>query len=260
MVTLREDIQKANLIVIKVGTSSIVDSKGSIDLKKTQKISKEIFSLLKLGKEIILVTSGAIAAGIKALSLSDPLNTIEEKQAAAATGQWLLMKEYEKALSPFGIIPSQVLLTRDEIEDKKRSLNCKNTINQIIKFKALPIINENDTVSVEEIKVGDNDTLSAHVAKLVGADILIILSDVDGFIINGEIVSTIDKITREIEIAGGGKGSDFGTGGMKTKLSAAKIVGAAGIPMIIANSKTDKILEKIVAGEIVGTLFIPEKK
>ncbi|MCX5749835.1 MAG: glutamate 5-kinase [Candidatus Saganbacteria bacterium] len=255
----RQTLSDAALIVIKIGTSSLTDSTGRLDSRLFKKLSKEISYLIKdLGKKVIVVTSGAIAAGSQKLSHKGSLKTIEEKQAAAAIGQPLLMKEYEKNFASFGITVSQVLLTRDAIENFQRRINSRNTIRQILKFKAIPIINENDTVSVDEIKFGDNDTLSALVADLADADLLVILSNVEGFIKDRTVLSEINKITKEVEKAAKGSDSSFGIGGMQTKLRAAAIAGNAGIPLVIALSKEKDVVKRILSGENIGTLFIPK--
>lgn len=254
----RNSLSGSKLIVIKVGSSSLVDSSGRLTSANFKKIASEISVLSKkLGKKIVLVTSGAIAAGKDKLG-SKALSTIQEKQAAAAIGQGLLMKEYEQSFLEHGILIGQVLLTRDALEHRRRYINARNTIDQILSFGAVPIINENDTVSVDEIKFGDNDTMSALVANLMGADLLIMLSDVEGFIKDGRILSVVDKINKDIELAAGGSTSRYGTGGMVTKISAAKTALAAGIPAVIAGFKETDVLSKIVGGEDIGTVFVPK--
>lgn len=252
----RSHLLHSKLIVVKVGSSSLVDASGNLSLQKFKKISEEIaFVTKKMKKKVILVSSGAIVAGRKRLKKKDGFNTIVEKQAAAAIGQSLLMKKYEKHFSAFGLIPAQVLLTKDALDNRQRRENSKNTIDQIIKFGAVPVINENDTVSADEIKFGDNDTLSALVADLVNAGLLIILSDVEGFIKNGKVVSVINKITKGIEDAAGRTNSKFGTGGMLTKIRAAKIATSSGVKVVIAKSSKKNIIPRILNGENTGTLF-----
>ena len=254
----RKSLSQSTLLIIKVGTSSLSDNNGNLNPLSFQKISREIAQThLKSGKKAILVTSGAVAAGREKLGLSK-LSTVQEKQAAAAVGQSILMKEYEKAFIESGLIPAQVLLTRDAVSNRTRYLNARNTIDQILKFGAVPIINENDTVSAEEIKFGDNDTLSALVATLMGADLLIMLSDVEGFIKDGVVLSVIEKITGEIEDCAGTSSTSCGTGGMATKISAAKLALAAGIPAVIANFREENIIGKILSGEEAGTIFVPK--
>ncbi len=254
----RRALVNAKLIVIKIGTSSLVGKDGKLNTKRFDLIAQEISALMASGKKAVLVTSGSVAAGAERLGAKSPLKTITEKQAAAAIGQGLLMKAYEESFSKLGLMPAQVLLTRDAFDDRSRYISSRNTIEQILELGAVPVINENDTVSAEEIKVGDNDTLSAMVANLTGADLLVILSDVEGFIMNGEVVDTIGTITSEIIECATGSGTKFGTGGMMTKLSAAKICTSAGIPMVIAGSGVSEVVEKILNGENVGTLFLPD--
>ncbi len=254
----RGSLSKSKLIVIKVGTSSLTDKNGTLDRSSFQKIAQEIArTRLKDGRKILLVTSGAVAAGREKLGLSK-LSTIQEKQAAAAVGQSILMNEYEHAFVKAGLIPAQVLLTRDAVSNRTRYLHARNTIDQILKFGAVPIINENDTVSAEEIKFGDNDTLSALVATLMGADLLIMLSDVDGFMVDGKVASMIEKISGEIEKCAGDSSTSCGTGGMITKLFAAKTALAAGIPTVIAGFRNENIVDSILSGRDAGTVFVPK--
>ncbi|MFA5104175.1 MAG: glutamate 5-kinase [Candidatus Margulisiibacteriota bacterium] len=254
----RKSFFQSKLIVIKVGTSSLTDNSGKLDPSSFQKIAGEIAQVgLNAGKKAILVTSGAVAAGRDKLG-SSKLSTVQEKQAAAAVGQSILMQEYERAFVAFGLIPAQVLLTRDAISNRTRYLHARNTIDQILKIGAVPVINENDTVSAEEIRFGDNDTLSGLVATLMGADLLIMLSDVEGFIKNGKVLSLIEKITGEIEECAGMSSTSCGTGGMITKISAAKLALAAGIPAVIADFRKENVIEKILSGEEIGTVFVPK--
>ncbi len=255
----RSSLSTANTIVIKVGSSSLLDKEGCLSQKEFDKIASEISNLKKLNKNAILVSSGAIAAGKEYLPKLSIEATIQEKQAAAAIGQGRLMQFYERSFAKFGLLPAQVLLTRDVISNRTRYINARNTINQIINFNAIPIINENDVISDEEIKFGDNDTLSAIVANLLGADLLIILSDVEGFMANGKVVNEIEKINPDIERYAKGAGSSKGTGGMITKLSAAKISISAGIPVVIAGFFKEDVIKRILQGEKIGTLFIPKE-
>ncbi len=255
---LRKSLSQAKLVILKVGSSSLSDHDGKLDPSSFDKIAQEIANAQqKPGIKIILVTSGAVAAGREKLGCSE-ISTVQEKQAAAAVGQGILMKEYERAFVSQGLVPAQVLLTRDAVSNRNRYLHARNTIAQILKFGAVPVINENDTVSAEEIKFGDNDTLSAQVASLIGADLLIILSDVDGFMIDGKIVSIIDKISPDIEKHAGDSTRSCGTGGMITKLSAVKTALAAGIPAVIAGFRNENIVESILSGSDAGTVFVPK--
>jgi glutamate 5-kinase len=249
-------------IVVKVGSSSLTTPQGKLDLNNLKRIVKELSALVQDQKQVILVTSGAIVTGAERLKLGKP-KTIPEKQAAAAVGQSLLMRQYEKAFEESETPVAQVLLTRDAIADRERYLNARNTLATLLKEKVVPIVNENDTVSVEEIKIGDNDTLAALTACLIDADLLIILTDVDGlYLTNDEGVSylaqEIKEITPEVEAAAGQPSTQLGTGGMITKIEAAKVCVNAGIQMSIINSRQPGLIQKILNGEKVGTTFVPK--
>ncbi|MFH1541690.1 MAG: glutamate 5-kinase, partial [bacterium] len=209
-----------NKIVIKVGSSSLTTPQGKLDHQNLERLVTEIASLIKDNKEIVLVSSGAIVCGAEALKLGKP-KTIPEKQAAAAVGQSRLMRQYDKAFEKFGIITAQVLLTKETITKKSSRLNAQHTFATLLKEKTIPIVNENDAVAVEEIKIGDNDNLAALTAKLIGADLLILLTDVDGFMMDGQVVPTITKIDQDVIKAAGLSSTEQGTGGMKTKIEAA---------------------------------------
>ncbi|OGC22707.1 glutamate 5-kinase [candidate division WOR-1 bacterium RIFOXYB2_FULL_42_35] len=253
---------KFNTIVIKVGSSSLTTSAGKLDLENLKRIVAEIAKLCQAKKKVVLVTSGAIVAGAEKLALGKP-KTIPEKQAAAAVGQARLMRQYEKAFEEFGLTVAQVLLTRDAIADRERYLNARNTLLTLLAEKVVPIINENDTVAIDEIKIGDNDNLAALAASLIGADLLALLTDVDGFYMNNEegisyLVPEIKTITKDVESAAGHSSTQLGTGGMITKIQAAKICSAAGVHMSIINARKDGLINKIANGGKAGTLFIPE--
>lgn len=247
---------KYNTIVVKVGSSSLTTPDGKLDLANLQRIVKELAALKQAGHKVVLVTSGAIVCGAEALKLGKP-KTIPEKQAAAAVGQSRLMRQYERAFEEHGLITAQVLLTRDVIDKRERSQNASHTFKTLLKENVVPIVNENDAVAVEEIKIGDNDNLAALTAKLIGADMLILLTDVDGFMLNGQVVPEIKKLTLAIKKAAGRSGSDQGTGGMKTKLEAAILCKKAGITMAIINGRTDGELGRLIAGARAGTIFNP---
>lgn len=252
-----------NLIVIKIGSTSLTDKSGKLDTETLKRLSHEIAQLVKAHKKVIIVTSGAIVSGSEKLGIIGAVRTIPEKQAAAAVGQSLLMAEYGKAFGDMDLKVGQVLLTRDAIADRSRYINARNTINALLKYGTVPIVNENDTVSVDEIKVGDNDTLSALVASLVGADLLINLTNVEGFYMKDEagrsnLVSEVSEITKDIEDAAGHPSTQMGVGGMITKIQAAKIATNAGIPMVIASARETSILKKIVSGDKIGTKFHPK--
>ncbi|KPK40289.1 MAG: gamma-glutamyl kinase [Omnitrophica WOR_2 bacterium SM23_29] len=253
-------LSNLKLVVIKVGTSVLASKTHPLERQSIRDITCQICALLDKGIKVVLVSSGAIGAGMNLLGLKVRPKTLEKLQATAAIGQSQLMKAYEEDFKSHGKIVAQVLLTREDLEDRKRYLNAKNTIFTILDYDAIPIINENDTVSVEEIKFGDNDTLAGLVANLIGADLLIILSDIDGLRRHdgkGEIIDIVKEITGEIERLATGTTKEASVGGMVTKIKAAKVVTDSGIPLIIANGKTDDILIKIIDGKRVGTLFIP---
>jgi glutamate 5-kinase len=260
------ELSKARRIVIKVGTSSLTDKNNRLDPQKVEKLAKEIIELKNKGKEVILVTSGAIGAGIGKLDLKQRPRDIKVLQATAAVGQNILMSTYDKYFTTSEQTIAQVLLTHEDFFNRQRYLNLRNTLSILLKSGVIPIINENDTVAVDEIKVGDNDNLSALVASNLGADLLIILTDTDGLFTydpkrskKAELISVVDEITTEIERSAG-KGGKAGIGGMITKLQAAKVTMQAGIPLIIANGGEEKIITRIIEGKPLGTLFMPKKK
>lgn len=253
-------------LVIKVGSSTLSHATGKLNINQMEQLVRELADLRNSGKEVVLVTSGAQGAGIGKLGLNCKPKTIPEKQAVAAIGQGLLMHMYEKLFSEYGIVVAQVLLTREDIMDRKRFLNARNALNSLLSLEAIPIINENDTIAVEEIKFGDNDTLSVLVASLIDAELLILLSDINGLYTgnpfndkNATLIPVVSEITQEIEQLAGGSGSNLGTGGMVTKIQAAKVAMNSGFPMVIAHGKENKIITRIVNGEPVGTLFLPKE-
>lgn len=253
-------------IVVKVGTSSLTYATGKLNIKTIEKLVRVISDLRNRGIEVVLVSSGAIGAGVGKLGLSERPEDTKKKQALAAIGQASLVSIYDRFFSEYGHISAQVLLTKFILDDDYRRSNTKNTFSAMFEYGVIPIVNENDVISTYEIEFGDNDTLSAYVAKLVDADLLIILSDIDGFY-NGnpaenpdaELIPVIDEISDEILALAGGAGSRRGTGGMRTKLSAAQLVTDAGIDMIIANGARLENLYDIMDGKSVGTLFKAKK-
>lgn len=255
--------QTIKRIVVKVGTSSLTYPNGTMHFSQMERLVRQLAELTHQGYDIILVTSGAIGAGVGLLGLEGRPESLAQKQACAAIGQLHLMHLYEKFFSEYGKKVGQILLSKDDIQNKKRSLNAQNAFESLLDYGAIPIVNENDAVVVDEIKVGDNDTLSAHVAKLVNADLLILLSDIDGlFTANPKIqpdakcmLEVID-INEDILALAGSSSSKLGTGGMSTKLSAGQIVNRAGIHMLIANSFTPQILTRLLEGEALGTWFL----
>ena len=260
------DFSKAKRIVIKVGTSNLTDKNYRLEPRKVEKLATEIVELKKQDKEIILVSSGAIGAGIGKLDLKQRPRDIKVLQATAAVGQNVLMSTYDRYFANYDQIIAQILLTHAAFFNRQRYLNLRNTLVTLLKSGIIPIINENDTVAVDEIKVGDNDTLSALVASNLDADLLIILTNTDGLFTydpkkskKAELIPVVEDITLEIERIAE-TGGRTGVGGMKTKIQAAKIVMKAGIPMIIANGGEENILMRIMKGEPVGTLFMPRKR
>jgi glutamate 5-kinase len=253
-------MSKFKNIVVKIGSSTLTNKNGNLDTANLKRIAGELAELIRSKKKITVVTSGAIVSGSDRLKFNKKPRSIPEKQAAAAVGQSLLMMEYSKAFGEHGLTVAQILLTRDEVSDRQRYLNTRNTISKLLEMGVVPIVNENDTVSVEEIKIGDNDTLSALVASLIGADLLVMLTDVDGFMMPDEdgelqVVHEIKEITQEVKDAAGHPSTQMGVGGMITKIQAAEICSDAGVEAAIANGRTPGVLDKIIAGGKVGTIF-----
>lgn len=250
-------------IVVKVGTSTLAHPSGLINIRRVEDLCKVMSDLKNAGNDIILVTSGAIGMGAGKLQLSERPRDVAAKQAAAAVGQCELMYTYDKLFSEYNHTVAQLLMTGSDFENEERHINFKNTMDKLLEFKALPIINENDTVATDEIKVGDNDTLSAMVAVNINADLLILLSDIDGLFTadphsnpDAKLISVVSEINDDILSLGGKEGSSLGTGGMKTKLHAAQICTENNCDMIIANGKNPLVLYDIVEGKAVGTRFI----
>lgn len=255
-------------VVIKVGTSTLTyPETGKLNLKRLDVMSRIISDIKNSGKNVVLVSSGAIGVGMSKLGMSERPKTIKEKQAVAAVGQCELMSIYDRLFSEYGTIVAQILLTKDVINDKERNENVINTFNTLLDKGIVPIVNENDSISVDEIKFGDNDTLSATVSNLVNATVLIILSDIDGLydknpreFSDAKIIHTVKKIDEKIENMASGAGTKNGTGGMITKIRAAKMATANGIDVIIANGNDPHIVYDILDGEEIGTIFKGEGK
>lgn len=250
-------------IVVKVGTSTLAHPSGLINIRRVEELCKVMSDLKNADNDIILVTSGAIGMGAGKLQLSERPRDVAAKQAAAAVGQCELMYTYDKLFSEYNHTVAQLLMTGSDFENEERHINFKNTMDKLLEFKALPIINENDTVATDEIKVGDNDTLSAMVAVNINADLLVLLSDIDGLFTadphtdsDAKLISVVSEINDDILSLGGKEGSNLGTGGMKTKLHAAQICTENNCDMIIANGKNPLVLYDIVEGKAVGTRFI----
>lgn len=250
-----------------MGTSVIGDERGRLDGRAMKAIVDEVAVLVKEGRQPLLVSSGAIAAGVEALGLMKRPTSIPKLQAAASVGQGLLVHRYSELFAQHGIPVGQVLLTAFDTTHRQQYLNARNTLTKLIEYGAVPVINENDTTAVDEIKFGDNDTLAAMVSLLAKANMLILLSDIPGLHTDdprvskqAELLPQIDEITDTVEALAGGVGSTFGSGGMVTKIQAAKIVTSAGIAMVIADGREKNVIRRIVAGEEVGTYFAPGAK
>lgn len=244
-------------LVVKVGTSTLTGSTDQLDESYMESLASDLCAQADAGRHVVLVTSGAIRFGSIALKRSN-LRGIQEKQAAAAVGQGLLMQAYRKLFARSGRDVGQVLLTRADVEERARFVNARNTFRKLFSFGVVPIVNENDTVAVDEIRVGDNDTLAALVSLVVDADLLLMLSDVEGFHPSrgAEPLGMVERLTPEIWAAAGGAGRGGGVGGMRSKLEAANICMSCGIPMIIANGRRLGVMESVVRGNAVGTLFM----
>ncbi len=259
---IREDLKQAQRIVVKVGTSTLTYATGKLNLYRMEKLVRELSDLMNQGREVILVTSGAVAVGMERMGLKEKPSDIPAKQALAAVGQGMLMHIYEKLFAEYEQTAAQVLLTKENSVRHNQYSNSRNALLELVKMGAVPIINENDAVAVDELKIGDNDTLSAIVATIVDADALLILSDIEGLYTanpqtdgNARLLTEISEITPEIERMAGGAGSKLGTGGMYTKIQAAKIAVNAGVAMVIASGAADGVVRRVMEGEPLGTLF-----
>ena len=258
----RAELKEAKRIVVKVGTSTITYPTGKMNLSRMEKLVRELTDLTNQGREILLVTSGAIAVGMDRMGKKKRPRAIPERQALAAVGQGALMHAYGSLFAAYGKMAGQVLLTRENSLRHHQYTNSRNALKAMLDMGVLPVVNENDAVAVDEVKIGDNDTLSATVATLVDADVLILLSDVDGLYTanpqrdkTARLISEVREITPEIEALAGDAGSTAGTGGMKTKIEAAKMAMSAGVTMVIARGDEDGVIRAILHGEAVGTLF-----
>lgn len=260
----RQSLKDKKRIVIKIGSSSLThELTGELNLLKMEKLVRIICDLKGQGKEVVLVSSGAIAAGRKVLGLGQKPETISAKQACAAVGQARLMMVYQKLFSEYNHVAAQVLLTKDTMINDASRYNAQNTFDELLKLEAIPIVNENDTVSTHEIQFGDNDRLSALVAALIGADLLILLSDIDGLYTDdphnnpeAEFISLVNEITPRLLDMGKGSASEVGTGGMSAKLAAARIATDSGSDMVIANAEDVEVIYEIMNGRDKGTLFL----
>lgn len=252
--------------MVKVGTSTLAHATGRLNIRHVEELVKVLSDLKNAGHEIILVSSGAIGMGVGKLNLPGKPADMPTKQAAAAVGQCELMYTYDKLFSQYNHTVAQILLTSEDVDHDDRRQNFENTMARLLELGALPIINENDTVATAEIKVGDNDTLGAIVACSVEADLLVLLSDIEGLYTAdprkdpaAKLIPVVEEVTPEIEALAGGKGSDLATGGMETKLRAAKMVTAAGCDMVITNGERPERLYDIAGGKAVGTRFLGKR-
>ncbi|MFO8083386.1 MAG: glutamate 5-kinase [Desulfobacterales bacterium] len=263
---LKSCLSGARRVVIKVG-SNVLTTNSGLNLGLINSLSRQISALMDRGLELIFVSSGAMASGIKKLGLPGRPEEIPKRQAVAAVGQAGLMMEYEKAFEQFDKKVAQILLTSDDLNHRRRYLNSRNTLNTLLSWKVVPIINENDTVMVEEIKLGDNDNLSAMITLLMDAHLLVNLTDIDGLFdrdprkhSQARLLPEVSTIGKDIVKIAGDIPGTLGTGGMLSKVQAARKVTAAGIPMVIANGETPDILLRLFNGESLGTFFVPKKE
>ena len=249
-------------VVVKVGTSTLAHTTGRLNIRRVEQLCRVLSDLKNAGHQIILVSSGAIGMGVGKLSLPCRPNDMPTKQAAAAVGQCELMYVYDKLFTEYNHTVAQMLLTGEDLENSGRRVNFQNTLYRLLELGALPIVNENDTIATEEIAVGDNDTLAAIVAKCAGAELLVLLSDIDGLFTSdprkdpdARLIPLVEALTPEIYARAGEKGSDLACGGMATKLKAAKTAMENGFDMIISNGQRPEDLYDIIEGASVGTLF-----
>jgi glutamate 5-kinase len=262
------DFSEIKRIVVKIGTKTLSKNQG-VDSEYMQQLAGQMAKLLDDGKQVMIITSGAVGMGAGALKLDGPVTEVKVKQACAAIGQPLLMQEYRQAFSAYDVQVAQVLLTAEVLSNRKTYLNLRNSVETLLKLGVVPILNENDSVSTDEIDnaFGDNDTLSALLASKIDADLLVMLSDIDSLYDKdprkhdeAKAVSVVHEITDEIEQSAGASGSTHATGGMKTKIEAAKIAANAGCRIVLATGRTEDIITKIIAGDDVGTVFLPKRK
>jgi glutamate 5-kinase len=258
--------ERARRVVVKIGSNVLTTGEG-LNLKVVRGIARGVCALMERGLEVILVSSGAMASGVKKIGLARRPEELPQRQAVAAVGQAGLIMEYEKAFARQQRKVAQILLTSEDLASRKRYLNSRNTLNTLLEWGIVPIINENDTVSVEEIKLGDNDNLAAMITLLMDADLLIVLSDIDGLFTkdprvhaDAQLIPVVTAITRGTEKAAGSIPGPLGTGGMISKVNAARKVNAGGVPMVIAQGDTPRILTRLFAGEPHGTYFVPRKE
>lgn len=267
--SIREILKDKKRIVIKIGSSSLTHPEtGALNLTKLEVLVREISDLHNMGKDVIVVSSGAIAVGRRAAGLGHRPSETKEKQACAAIGQARLMMIYQKLFSEYNQLAAQILMTKCTVMDNLSRFNALNTFRELLKLGAIPIVNENDTVSTYEMQFGDNDTLSAIVAALIDADLLLLLSDIDGLFTddpnsnpNAELIHVVEKLDDHLLKMGKSTStSDVGTGGMASKLTAAKLASAAGTDMVIANGEDFRNIHRVIEGQDCGTLFLSHRK
>ncbi|MGI9431582.1 MAG: glutamate 5-kinase, partial [Myxococcota bacterium] len=264
---LRSEARDAKRIVVKVGSGVLAGPKG-LKPRAFGNLTRQVVALMEEGRSVALVSSGAIAAGARRLAWDHPGQTIPEKQAAAAVGQIALCETYQRHFARYDRRVGQVLLTQHGLTDRERFLNARHTLHKLLELGAVPIVNENDTVATEEIRFGDNDNLSATVVNLVGADLLVILTDVDGLYASPPergrpkppLLSVVEEVTPELERVAGGAGNAFGRGGMITKLQAARSAAHSGAATVLCHGGRGDVLERVAAGEDVGTLILPGER
>ena len=265
MGNIREALKDKKRIVIKIGSSSLQHKEtGEMDYEKMERLVRTLCDLKNQGKDVVLVSSGAIACGRKAVNVDPKDNKIAVKQACSAIGQARLMMTYQKLFAEYNQVTAQILMTKNTIVDDLNRFNAKNTFEELLNLGVIPVVNENDTIATYEIEIGDNDTLSAIVSALVGADLLILLSDIDGLYTDDPrrnplagFIKTVERMDDEIlKMGKSSTGSGVGTGGMDTKLTAAKIATASGTDMVIANSNDIKNIHRVINGEDIGTIFL----
>lgn len=262
-----EVLTQARRIVVKIGSSLVSSREAGLEPERIDRLADDIALLRSAGREVLIVSSGAIVSGIKKLALKEYPKSLRVKQAAAAVGQSRLMWAYEKSFERLGLKVAQILLTHQDLADRRRFLNARHTLAALIEFQVIPIINENDTVAVDEIRVGDNDTLAAEVAHLVDADLLVILSDIDGLFTedprknpSAQLIPLVTDINEDIERRAGVSNTFGATGGMATKVRAAKKVGEYGVATLIVNGQTPGLLPHILSGNPGGSLFLAKER
>ena len=267
--SIREILKDKKRIVIKIGSSSLTHPEtGALNLTKLEVLVREISDLHNMGKDVVVVSSGAIAVGRRAAGFNHRPSETKEKQACAAIGQARLMMIYQKLFSEYNQLAAQILMTKRTVMDNLSRFNALNTFRELLKLGAIPIVNENDTVSTYEMKFGDNDTLSAIVAALIDAHLLLLLSDIDGLFTDdpnsnpdAKLIHVVEKLDDHLlEMGKSTSKSDVGTGGMASKLTAAKLASAAGTDMVIANGEDFRNIHRVIEGQDCGTLFLSHKK